>query len=70
MEKPLNETNAAKIYDFAQGLMESYPESFFDFETENMNTEDWTQESYRIASDFIYQPFLKHTNQLNKEYEE
>ena len=54
MQYPYSEDFAKEIKNQADYLMNKYPETYFERIIDKLNYIDWSEESYNLASDFVY----------------
>ena len=54
IDMPYSEIRASNFKQQGDYLMGKYPEEYFGNMVENINVDDWCEESYTIANDFVY----------------
>lgn len=68
LERPLNATSELFLENFAKDLRTKYSRAYFGSRMNKTNPQQWSDESYGIARDFIY-AFIKDTNTLTADFD-
>jgi len=63
----LDKAGKEVLVSWAEELMDKYPEFYYGEEAKNLDSEDWTRESWKIAKDFAY-PLTYKSNKITEEY--